>query len=66
MALRRAVESDPNSVIALNNLAQTLTDRGRHDEALTLVERAAAHGGPLAGAVRETREEILRRQARPR
>lgn len=66
VALRRAVESDPNSVIALNNLAQTLTDRGRHDEALTLVERAAAHGGPLAGAVRETREEILRRQARPR
>lgn len=65
-ALRRAVELEPNSVVALNNLAQTLADRGLFAEALTVVERAAAQGGPLATAVGETRDEILRRQARPR
>lgn len=65
-ALRRALELDANSVIVLNNLAQTLADRGLYDEALALITRAVDQGGPQAGAVRETRDEILRRLARSR
>ena len=59
--LRRASERHPESVAVLNNLAQTLSDQGRNDEALALIERAVALEGPLAGAARETREQILRR-----
>ena len=60
-ALRRASERHPESVAVLNNLAQTLSDLGRNDEALPLIERAVALEGPLAGAARETREQILKR-----
>ncbi|HSA89496.1 MAG TPA: PA2778 family cysteine peptidase [Burkholderiales bacterium] len=59
--LREAARRDPGSVVALNNLAQTLSDLGRHEEALALIEKAMAAGGPFAGAVRETRETILER-----
>lgn len=62
--LRRALDVDPGSVIALNNLAQTLSDRGYYDEALNFAERAVALGGPLAAALRQTRDEILQRRAR--
>ncbi len=65
-ALRRALAVDPGSVITLNNLAQTLSDRGNYDEALNLAERAFALGGPLAAAVRQTRDEILQRKSRAR
>jgi hypothetical protein len=61
--LRAAVELAPDSVIVLNNLAQTLSDQGKHAEALPYVERAAAAAGPLAPAVQETRETILKRLA---
>ncbi len=60
-ALRNAVEIDPKSVIVLNNLAQTLSDQGRDAEALPIIERAAALGGPFSGAVLETREGILKK-----
>lgn len=63
VALRRALARDPESVIILNNLAQVLSDRGEHREALVLIERAAAGGGAHADAVRRTREQILRRLA---
>ena len=59
--LRDAARRDPDSVIVLNNLAQTLSDLGRHAEALPLIERAAAGGGPFAEAVQQTRRTILKR-----
>jgi tetratricopeptide (TPR) repeat protein len=62
--LRRAAERHPDSVVVLNNLAQTLSDQQRNEEALTLIERALALGGPFAAAVRDTRDLILRRLGR--
>jgi hypothetical protein len=59
--LRDAARRDPGSVVVLNNLAQTLSDQGRDDEALPFIDRAAAAGGPFADAVRETRAKILQR-----
>jgi tetratricopeptide (TPR) repeat protein len=59
--LRAAAQRDPGSVIVLNNLAQTLSDQGKSAEALPLIERAVAAGGPFANAVQQTRETILRR-----
>jgi len=61
--LRAALARDPESVVVLNNLAQTLSDQGRHEEALPTIERAVAAGGPFAAAARETRELILSRIA---
>jgi tetratricopeptide (TPR) repeat protein len=63
-ALRDAVEWDPQSVIALNNLANVVSEQGRHDEALKLIERAAALGGPHAAAVEETRRSIESKRKR--
>ena len=59
--LRDAARRDPDSVIVLNNLAQTLSDQGRNEEALPIIERAAAAGGPFAPAVEQTRETIKKR-----
>jgi predicted double-glycine peptidase len=59
--LRRAQQLDPNSVIVLNNLAQTLSDQGKDAEALQFIDRAAALGGPYSKAVEETREAIRAR-----
>jgi tetratricopeptide (TPR) repeat protein len=59
--LREAARREPDSVIVLNNLAQTLSDQGRHAEALPLIERAAAAGGPFAASVAETRATIRKR-----
>jgi tetratricopeptide (TPR) repeat protein len=59
--LREAARQAPDSVIVMNNLAQTLSDQGRDEEALPIIERAVAAGGPFSQAVRETREEIVRK-----
>jgi len=59
--LRQAVASHPDSVAALNNLAQTVSDRGRNDEALVFIERARALGGELGQEVEDTRAQIVRR-----
>jgi tetratricopeptide (TPR) repeat protein len=59
--LREAARRDPDSVVVLNNLAQTLSDLGRHEEALPVIDKAAAAGGPFAGAVQKTRATILER-----
>jgi tetratricopeptide (TPR) repeat protein len=68
--LREALASNPDSVIALNNLAQTLSDLGRNEEALPYIERAVARtesgGGPFAAAVQETRDTIRKRLAEKR
>ena len=58
-ALRRAEKVAPDSVIVLNNLAQTLSDQGKDAEALPVIERAAQLGGPFSGTVEQTRREIL-------
>ena len=44
--------------MALNNLAQTLLDRGKIDEALLVAQRAVELGGPMLAAARATLEEI--------
>jgi hypothetical protein len=64
MVLRDAAKRDPESVIVLNNLAQVLADQGRYAEALPLVERAAASGGPHSAAVGQTRSAILEKLGR--
>ena len=65
--LREAVRRAPDSVIALNNLAQTLSDQGKNEEALVLIERAIERAGtggaPFAAAVQETRDTIRKRLA---
>jgi tetratricopeptide (TPR) repeat protein len=60
-AFQRAVQEHPQSVAALNNLAQTLIDLRRHDEALPFARRAVALGGPLKDIARATLEEAERR-----
>ena len=45
----------------MNNLAQTLSDQGRHTEALAQIEKAADPNSPFASDVRATRQLILQR-----
>ena len=59
--LRTAVGNAPDSVVVLNNLAQTLSDLGRDQEALPFAERAVAAGGPFSGAAQKTRDSIAER-----
>jgi Tfp pilus assembly protein PilF len=61
--LREAAVRAPDSAIVLNNLAQTLSDQNRDDEALPVIERAVRVAGPHAAAVDETRQAILGRLA---
>ncbi len=63
--LRRAAARHPDSVVVLNNLAQTLSDLGRNDEALAFIERAVQPDeSPFAAAARDTHALILRRMGR--
>jgi tetratricopeptide (TPR) repeat protein len=59
--LRGAARRNPQSAVVLNNLAQTLSDLGRNDEALKIIERAAAQPGNFSAAITKTRETILER-----
>jgi|JI10StandDraft_1071094.scaffolds.fasta_scaffold136419_2 hypothetical protein len=58
--LRRALLARPKSVVLINNLAQTLSDQGRHGEALTLLGQADTNS-PFGEEVRSTRELIEQR-----
>ena len=61
--LRRALARHPDSVPVINNLAQTLSDKGANKEALEIIKRAPDAAGPHSDTVRETRlliEERLR------
>ena len=62
-ALRRALAEHPGSVVVLNNLAQTLSDAGRSDEALEVIDRAEP-GSVHAKSVAQTRALILQRLKR--
>lgn len=59
--LRKAAAGAPDSVVVLNNLAQTLSDLGRDQEALAFAERAVAEGGPFTAAAQKTRDSIAER-----
>jgi hypothetical protein len=59
--LREARRRHPQSVIVINNLAQTLSDQGHQTEALALVENATDPNSPFAAEVRATRQLILQR-----
>ncbi|TWO69406.1 hypothetical protein FN976_19140 [Caenimonas sedimenti] len=59
--LRGAKQRHPQSIIVLNNLAQTLSDLGRHHEALALIEQASDPQSPFASDVRATRQAIQQR-----
>ena len=61
--LREAAKRPPDSPVVLNNLAQTLSDQERDEEALPFIERAVAAGGPFVDAVQQTRAAILQRLA---
>ena len=61
--LRRAADRHPDSDAVMNNLAQALSDEGRNDEALTVIDRAVQLAGPYAQIARETREIIVQRRA---
>lgn len=63
--LRRAYVRHPESIAVINNLAHTLSDLGRNEEALALVTRAVVPAGsPFVAALRETRAMILQRLGR--
>ena len=61
VALREASRRHPDSAVVLNNLAQTLSDLGRNEEALPFIERAAAQPGKFAEAIAQTKATILQR-----
>jgi len=53
-----ATEQHPDSVAALNNLAQTQSDLGKYETAMQTIKRAIELGGPLQAEVRKTQLEI--------
>ena len=53
-----ATQAHPDSVPALNNLAQTLSDLGQYKKALAVARQAVALGGPLEAVARGTLNEI--------
>jgi hypothetical protein len=60
--LRAALQRDPRSVIVRNNLAQTLSDQGRHAEALEILAPVSTDSGaPFASEVKATRQLIHER-----
>jgi len=63
-AFRRATLVHPRSAAAHNNLAQTLADLDRHDEALAEARVAVGLGGPLEDTSIHTLEAIVSRTGR--
>jgi hypothetical protein len=62
--LRRALHLHPQSTVAMNNLAQTLSDQGRNGEALLQIDQALELHGPFESEVLATRQLILERMGR--
>jgi len=63
-AFRRAVLAHPRSAAAHNNLAQTLADLDRHDEALAEARVAVGLGGPQEDTSIRTLDAIVSRTGR--
>ena len=63
LVLRTALRRHPQSTVAMNNLAQTLSAQGRNGEALLQVEEARELHGPFESEVLATRQLILGRMA---
>jgi tetratricopeptide (TPR) repeat protein len=61
---RQASLDHPDSVAAFNNLAQTLADQTRYEEALEAAHRAVNLGGPLLRTAEETLSDIESRMKR--
>ena len=61
-SFRRAATLHAASAAAFNNLAQTLLDRGKVDEARLAAERAVSLGGPLRARALATLEDIQKKQ----
>jgi tetratricopeptide (TPR) repeat protein len=59
-AYQRVTRRDPGAADAWNNLAQALSELGRHEDALFAARRAVALGGPRQPLYRETLEHIQR------
>jgi tetratricopeptide (TPR) repeat protein len=59
----QATQEHPDSVAAFNNLAQTLSDLGKYDEALLAARHAVSLGGALNAQARSTLAEIAQRIA---
>lgn len=63
--LRQVLARHPDAVAVANNLAQILSDMGRNEEALELINRPVLPDkSPFAASVRETRALILQRLGR--
>ncbi len=63
-AFRQAAHDHPDSVAALNNLAQTLSDLGGYKEALDVARRAVSLGGPLSETAQQTLADIENKLAK--
>ena len=63
-AFRRATVAYPQSAAAHNNLAQTLADLDRYDEALAEARLAVGLGGPLEDTSIRTLDAIVKRTGR--
>lgn len=61
-SFRQAVALHGDSIAAHNNLAQTLLERGRLDEALAAAEQAVSLGGPLRPRAQATLDAIRLRR----
>lgn len=57
-AFRSALQFHPDSVVALNNLANVLQQQGRLNQALALAEQAVALGGEWHAEAEATRDSI--------
>ena len=64
LVLRQALQRHPQSTVAMNNLAQTLSDQGRNAEALLQIDEALKLRGPFESEVLATRQLILERMGR--
>ncbi len=62
--LRGALPHHPDSALLQNNLAQTLSDLGRDEEALRIIEPVVGRGGPFAHDVGATHATIVARLGR--
>lgn len=64
-AFRQAIAAHANAAAAYNNLAQTLLDRGKLDEAHATAEHAVRLGGPFRSRAQATLDDIRKRRSAP-